>query len=382
MLYRKKEENKMAGYNKEFEKLVRNTILDSFYRNRDGVRHEKNYYGYNIKITKLNALNTLNGIYNIVDINNNIEIHDVSVTKGAEVFENHMMLILHPFFGIKAVIEKMDKIDFTSKIFDTTVDTRFDGCESEEGKIYTFDKNGNRICVIRYQDNYMYIVLNKLNNGFYRDSYYIRKGNLLISVSHSDFMNIVNAIRRSTFLCKNDTAFMKEYIDMVYTFVQYIRYDGYGMRDEFKDVLQYFISDEDKKELISDIIKCVGGNVRRRRMVYTSCYPLDNFTIFNDGMTRERDMLFREYVKQNCNVNIFDEYNNNDSFTRYDYDGGVVFKRDDEEELFFETEFGYMRYIEFNQVFRECDCIDKVYSIKNEHKNKMALRQKLCGREF
>ena len=135
----------MAGYNKEFEKLVRNTILDSFYRNRDGVRHEKNYYGYNIKITKLNALNTLNGIYNIVDINNNIEIHDVSVTKGAEVFENHMMLILHPFFGIKAVIEKMDKIDFTSKIFDTTVDTRFDGCESEEGKIYTFDKNGNRI---------------------------------------------------------------------------------------------------------------------------------------------------------------------------------------------------------------------------------------------
>lgn len=372
----------MAGYNKEFEKLVRNTILDSFYRNRNGVRHEKNYYGYNIKITKLNALNTLNGIYNIVDINNNIEIHDVSVTKGAEVFENHMMLILHPFFGIKAVIEKMDKIDFTSNIFDTTVDNRFDGCESEEGKIYTFDKNGNRICVIRYQDNYMYIVLNKLNNGFYRDSYYIRKGNLLISVSHSDFMNIVNAIRRSTFLCKNDTAFMKEYIDMVYTFVQYIRYDGYGMRDEFKDVLQYFISEEDKEELISDIIKCVGGNVRRRRMVYTSCYPLDNFTIFNDGMTRERDMLFREYVKQNCNVNIFDEYNNNDSFTRYDYDGGVVFKRDNEEELFFETEFGYMRYIEFNQVFRECDCIDKVYSIKNEHKNKMALRQKLCGREF
>ena len=245
----------MAGYNKEFEKLVLNTILDSFYRNRDGVRHEKNYYGYNIKITKLNALNTLNGIYNIVDINNNIEIHDVSVTKGAEVFENHMMLILHPFFGIKAVIEKMDKIDFTSKIFDTTVDNRFDGCESEEGKIYTFDKNGNRICVICYQDNYMYIVLNKLNNGFYRDSYYIRKGNLLISVSHSDFMNIVNAIRRSTFLCKNDTAFMKEYIDMVYTFVQYIRYDGYGMRDEFKDVLQYFISEEDKEELISDIIK-------------------------------------------------------------------------------------------------------------------------------
>lgn len=169
---------------------------------------------------------------------------------------------------------------------------------------------------------------------------------------------------------------------MVYTFVQYIRYDGYGMRDEFKDVLQYFISEEDKEELISDIIKCVGGNVRRRRMVYTSCYPLDNFTIFNDGMTRERDMLFREYVKQNCNVNIFDEYNNNDSFTRYDYDGGVVFKRDEEEELFFETEFGYMRYIEFNQVFRECDCIDKVYSIKNEHKKKMALRQKLSGREF
>lgn len=48
----------------------------------------------------------------------------------------------------------------------------------------------------------------------------------------------------------------------------------------------------------------------------------------------------------------------------------------------FETEFGYMRYIEFNQVFRECDCIDKVYSIKKAHKNKMALRQKLCGREF
>lgn len=373
----------MAGYDNVLKNEVLKTIMDAFIPKREIPRHETTHYGYNVSIRKMNILDVLQGVYNIIDMKKNIEFHSVSVTKGLKTYEDYMMAMIHPFFGIKVVIEKMDTNSFTSRIFDMTVDSRFDGCEcSEEGKIYTFNKNENRICAIRYQDNYMYIVLNKLNNGFYRDNYYIRKKNLLIHVSHQDFLNVLNSIRISIFLCKNDSAFLKEPIDMVYTFVQYIRYDGYGMRDEFKDVLQYFISEEDKEELISDIIKCVGGNVRRRRMVYTSCYPLDNFTIFNDGMTRERDMLFREYVKQNCNVNIFDEYNNNDSFTRYDYDGGVVFKRDDEEELFFETEFGYMRYIEFNQVFRECDCIDKVYSIKNEHKNKMALRQKLCGREF
>lgn len=342
------------------------------------VNYEKTYYSTNIKVVPLDVINTLS-VYcrDIYDISDEIRLFKLTLSKKKKTLATFCLLVIDNYFGVKVNVAFPFK-DIGNILFDSKYDEKYKMYENvyQNNIRYNFSSSKNKTSIVCCDNNKQYIFLDKMNNGFYLDSYAIQKGSLVIRLDFNDFYFIIYQMQHNM-SCKS-----LSYIPSVeesFDIMSVIKYSRNSWSDSESNLIKALFTEKELEEYFAPLVAYKDGYVRRRRIRFSNSSST-NLEIKNPSLDENDIDMFNEYAQQNLFSNCFSQFENNKTFTKYEYDDGIVFKRGNMEEYFIETKFGYIRCrqgFEWNGSY-----LDVVKSLKETHTKKMLVVEKLCGREI
>ena len=340
------------------------------------VNYEKTYYSTNIKVVPLDVINTLS-VYcrDIYDISDEIRLFKLTLSKKKKTLATFCLLVIDNYFGVKVNVT-FPFSDIGKVLVDAKYDEKYKAYENvyQNNIRYNFSSSKNKMSIVCCNNNKQYIFLDKMSNGFYLDSYAIQKGSLVIRLCFEDFYFIIYQMRHNM-SCKSPSYIpsVEESWDVM-SAIKYSR-NSWGVSE--LNLIKNLFTEEELEEYFSPLVTYKDNYVRRKRIKFSNSGST-NLEITTSSLEARDIDIFHEYARQNLFSNCFSQFENNKTFTKYEYNDGVVFKRGNMEEYFIETKFGYIRCrqsFEWNDAY-----LDVVKSLKESHTKKMLVMEKLCGR--
>lgn len=342
------------------------------------VNYEKMFYSTKIEVVSLDVINTLSAYcQDIYDVSDEIRLFKFIISKKKKTLATFCLLVIDNYFGVKVNVA----FPF-SDIGNVLVDAKYD----EKYKIYenvyqnnirhNFVSSKNKTSIVCCDNNKQYIFLDKMSNGFYLDSYAIQKGSLVIRLVFEEFYFIIYQMRH--YMNSKSPSYIPS-VEESSDIMSVIKYSRNSWSDSELNLIKALFTEEELEEHFAPLVAYKDGYVRRRRIRFSNSGST-NLEIKNPSLDENDIDMFHEYAQQNLFGNCFSQFENNKTFTKYEYDDGVVFKRGNIEEYFIKTKFGYIRCrqsFEWNDTY-----LDMVKSLKESHTKKMFVMEKLCGREM
>ena len=342
------------------------------------VNYEKMFYSTNIKVVPLDVINTLS-VYcrDIYDISDEIRLFKLTLSKKKKTLATFCLLVIDNYFGVKVNVA-FPFSDIGNVLVDAKYDEKYKAYENvyQNNIRHNFVSSKNKTSIVCCDNNKQYIFLDKMSNGFYLDSYAIQKGSLVIRLVFEEFYFIIYQMRHNM-TCKSPSYIpsVEESSDIM----SVIKYSRNSWSDSELNLIKALFTEEELEEHFAPLVTYKDCHVRRRRISFFNIEST-NLEITNPSLDANDIDMFHEYAQQNIFGNCFSQFENNKTFTKYEYNDGVVFKRGNVEEYFIKTKFGYIRCrqgFEWNDAY-----LDVVKSLKESHTKKMFVIEKLCGREM
>ena len=334
------------------------------------VNYEKTYYSTNIKVVPLDVINTLS-----VYCRDIYDISDEILSKKKKTLATFCLLVIDNYFGVKVNVTFPFK-DIGNILFDAKYDEKYKAYENvyQNNIRHNFASSKNKTSIVCCDNNKQYIFLDKMSNGFYLDSYAIQKGSLIIRLNFDEFYFITYNMQYT--MSRQSPSYIPS-VEESSDIMSAIKFSLYSWGVRELDLIKNLFTEEELKEYFAPLVTYKDNYVRRRRIRFSNSGST-NLEIKTPSLDANDIDMFYEYARQNLFGNCFSQFENNKTFTKYEYDDGVVFKRGNIEEYFIKTKFGYIRcrqWFEWNDAY-----LDVVKSLKESHTKKMLVMEKLCGR--
>ena len=287
------------------------------------------------------------------------------------------LLVIDNYFGAKVNVA-FPFSDIGNILSDAKYDEKYKAYENvyQNNIRHNFVSSKNKTSIVCCDNNKQYIFLDKMSNGFYLDSYAIQKGSLVIRLVFEEFYFIIYQMRH--YMNSKSPSYIPS-VEESSDIMSVIKYSSNSWSDSELNLIKALFTEEELEEYFAPLITYKDGYVRRRRIRFSNSGSA-NLEIKNPSLDESDIDMFNEYAQQNLFSNCFSQFENNKTFTKYEYNDGVVFKRGNVEEYFIKTKFGYIRCrqgFEWNDAY-----LDVVKSLKESHTKKMLVVAKLCGREM
>ena len=342
------------------------------------VNYEKTYYSTNIKVVPLDVINTLTTYcQDVFDISDEIRLFKLTISKKKKMLAMFYLLVIDNYFGVKVNVA-FPFSDIGNVLVDAKYDEKYKAYENvyQNNIRHNFVSSKNKTSIVCCDNNKQYIFLDKMSNGFYLDSYAIQKGSLVIRLVFEEFYFIIYQMRH--YMNSKSPSYIPS-VEESSDIMSVIKYSRNSWSDSELNLIKALFTEEELEEHFAPLVAYKDGYVRRRRISFFNTEST-NLEITNQSLDANDIDMFHEYAQQNLFSNCFSQFENNKTFTKYEYDDGIVFKRGNVEEYFIKTKFGYIRCrqgFEWNDAY-----LDVVKSLKESHTKKMFVIEKLCGREM
>lgn len=342
------------------------------------VNYEKTYYSTNIKVVPLDVINTLTTYcQDVFDISDEIRLFKLTISKKKKMLAMFYLLVIDNYFGAKVNVA-FPFSDIGKVLVDAKYDEKYKAYENvyQNNIRYNFSSSKNKTSIVCCDNNKQYIFLDKMSNGFYLDSYAIQKGSLVIRLDFEEFYFIIYQMRH--YMNSKSPSYIPS-VEESSDIMSVIKYSRNSWSDSELNLIKALFTEEELEEHFAPLVAYKDGHVRRRRIKFSNTEST-NLEIKNPSLDESDINMFNEYAQQNLFSNCFSQFENNKTFTKYEYDDGIVFKRGNVEEYFIETKFGYIRC---RQGFEwKGSYLDVVKSLKESHTKKIFIMAKLCGRKM
>lgn len=342
------------------------------------VNYEKTYYSTNIKVVPLDVINTLTTYcQDVFDISDEIRLFKLTISKKKKMLAMFYLLVIDNYFGAKVNVA-FHFSDIGNILSDAKYDEKYKAYENvyQNNIRHNFVSSKNKTSIVCCDNNKQYIFLDKISNGFYLDSYAIQKGSLVIRLVFEEFYFIIYQMRH--YMNSKSPSYIPS-VEESSDIMSVIKYSRNSWSDSELNLIKALFTEEELEEYFAPLVTYKDCHVRRRIIKFSNSWST-NLEITNPSLDAKDIDMFYEYARQNLFCNCFSQFENNKTFTKYEYNDGVVFKRGNVEEYFIKTKFGYIRCrqgFEWNDAY-----LDVVKSLKESHTKKMLVVEKLCGMEI
>ena len=342
------------------------------------VNYEKMFYSTKIEVVSLDVINTLSAYcQDIYDVSDEIRLFKFIISKKEKMLAKFYLLVIDNYFGVKINITFLFK-DIGNVLIDAKYDEKYKMYENvyQNNIRHNFSSSKNKTSIVCCDNNKQYIILDKMSSGFYLDSYAIQKGSLVIRLNFDDFFHITYQMKYD--MNRKSSSYIPS-VEEPMNIMSAIQSNRCSWIGTELDLIKTLFTEEELEEYFAPLVTYKDCHVRRRRISFFNTEST-NLEITNPSLDANDIDMFHEYAQQNIFGNCFSQFENNKTFTKYEYNDGVVFKRGNVEEYFIKTKFGYIRCrqgFEWNDAY-----LDVVKSLKESHTKKMFVIEKLCGRKM